>query len=416
MTSDALAVYVHIPFCTSRCHYCNFYFETGWSPRILDTVLEQSLEELELRYEALGRPRVRTLYLGGGTPSVIPPGRLETYLGRILSILDVTEQRPLAELEMEGNPENTDDDLISALFRAAPAPSVQGIRYSLGVQSFSVDTLSLLGRRGSPEASRNALAVLNRHQSVQGKRFSINADLIYGTPGRDEAQSIRETRADLELLAESGVDGISLYQLSVEPGTPLETRIRAGQLPAADGGIADAVWNTALEELQARGYRAYEVSNFSRPGRESKHNFAYWRLRPYLGIGPGAVSTLAVPGEPGRTIRLTNPDLFAYGRMDRGLPGGSVIEELGAKELFVELFITGLRTIAGISRSRIGRQFGVGGNEAANYLIENWRPYLKEHTNRIILNDPYRFTMDRFLPQVIESAETYIREEDFTGF
>jgi oxygen-independent coproporphyrinogen-3 oxidase len=204
--------------------------------------------------------------------------------------------------------------------------------------------------------------------------------------------------------------------LSVEPGTPLETRIRAGQLPAADGGIADAVWNTALEELQARGYRAYEVSNFSRPGRESKHNFAYWRLRPYLGIGPGAVSTLAVPGEPGRTIRLTNPDLFAYGRMDRGLPGGSVIEELGAKELFVELFITGLRTIAGISRSRIGRQFGVGGNEAANYLIENWRPYLKEHTNRIILNDPYRFTMDRFFPQVIESAETYIREEDFTGF
>jgi oxygen-independent coproporphyrinogen-3 oxidase len=169
MTSDALAVYVHIPFCTSRCHYCNFYFETGWSPRILDTVLEQSLEELELRYEALGRPRVRTLYLGGGTPSVIPPGRLETYLGRILSILDVTERRPLAELEMEGNPENTDDDLISALFRAAPAPSVQGIRYSLGVQSFSVDTLSLLGRRGSPEASRNALAVLNRHQQRSGQ-------------------------------------------------------------------------------------------------------------------------------------------------------------------------------------------------------------------------------------------------------
>jgi oxygen-independent coproporphyrinogen-3 oxidase len=405
-----LSVYLHIPFCTSRCQYCAFYFETGWSPRVLEATLDATLEELALRYRALGNPRVRTVYLGGGTPSVIPPERLGSFLSDALDIIGAGRRGAVFELEFEGNPESTSAELLSALSDGCGGRNrVQSLRYSLGVQSLDGRTLKTLGRRGTAEQSLRAMSLLDEFRRNADRRFRINFDLIYGAPG----QSGETIAADIDGLLAFRPDGVSLYQLSVEEGTPLQRRIASGALPAPDAGAQDELWDAARARLESGGYRNYEVSNFALPGGESKHNFAYWMLRPYLGVGPGAVSTVADPDGPGGIIRLTNPDLFAYGRMDRSLPGGSEVETIGARDLFIEIFITGLRTVAGVSLSRLGKRFGGAGLAAGEELRRRWAGRTLPRPGRIILDDANRYAMDRLMPDVAETAEAYPLAAEF---
>ncbi len=405
-----LSVYVHIPFCSSRCHYCDFYFETGWSPAVLTSVLDGILAEAELLASRYSLPRLRSMYLGGGTPSVIPPAQLESFLRQLLDRLGVSGQRPLGELEMEANPESLSDGLLDALASAA-AGRARGIRISLGIQSFSPENLRILGRRGTPRQAEEALNRMRRFAAESEVPASLNADLIYGLPGQEPAMFSQ----DLEHLIRHRPEGISLYQLSVEPRTLLEARITAGRLAAPKEEQQDELWQHALEELTSAGYRNYEVSNFALPGRESLHNFAYWRLRPYLGLGPGAVSTLPHPDNPFETIRTTNPDIFAYKKLENKYPGGRKTEHISPQQHFTELFITGLRTIAGVSLTQIKKSFGTPGLVAADELAELWRNYTIPHAKRIILQDQYRFTMDRLMDPVIEQSQIRDLAKEYRG-
>lgn len=432
------ALYIHIPFCSSRCHYCNFYFETGWSERILRNTLDRSLEEFQQYYRELGYPGISTVYLGGGTPSVIPPEMMGDYLSRLFRLIRRDNSLPkVMELDVEANPESLSRDFLERI-AAESRDHCSTLRLSLGVQSFQRRILRSLGRVSSTDDIYTALKTALEFKSDAPLPFALNCDLIYGAG----EQSLEDFQEDLQELLNYDPDGISLYELTVEERTPLAQAVAAGRKTVADAPRLDSLWALAQETLGEHGYRNYEISNFSRPGKESKHNFAYWRLRPYIGIGPGAVSTLPFDSRP---VRIENPDLFEYRRLDfgqnllhpgpglprpcpgestRDLPGetagygdgqmprhisGRSVQELTGNELFLEMFITGLRTIAGVGMTDIQRIFGNNGAALATQIASGWKDHLQPHPRRIILKSGSRFTMDVLLKQLPELLEDHPR-------
>lgn len=440
------ALYIHIPFCSSRCHYCNFYFETGWNERILRRTLEQSLEEFTRYYSVLGHPGISTIYFGGGTPSIIPPEIMGEYLNRLFGIIRRNHTVPrVMELDIEANPESLSREFLDQI-AATCTEHCSTLRLSLGIQSFQPGVLRSLGRLSSPDDIHRSLDTASGFRDLAPLPFALNCDLIYGA-GEQYPDNFQK---DMNRLLAHEPDGISLYELTVEDRTPLAQAIAAGRKTVAGPARLDLLWEQALKTLSEHGYRNYEISNFAKPGKESKHNFAYWRLRPYIGIGPGAVSTIPLNSRP---LRIENPHLFEYGRMDfnedllqrlqpqakdhpqpprppertapprpsettesritsgqntaAGDRSGMRCHELTGNELFLEMFITGLRSIAGVSKTDLERIFGKRGTAAAADLIALWKDLLRPHPRRIILRDGARFTMDRMLRQITDYLEQH---------
>jgi len=266
-------VYVHVPFCTSICRYCHFARTDRHGPAARRAYVDGVLAELDLRLAACpslatGRRGVRTLYVGGGTPSVLEPPEFARLLGGLRARLDFSRVR---EATVEANPESFGEEAAAA-WRDAGVD-----RVSLGVQSLDPDVLAWLGRAADPARNRAALR-------LAAARFPrVSADWILAPGCRPEtlADEFREAR-DL------GVEHVSFYILEWHPHTGLaRDRARGLVRPDSDASI-ERLYLAGRETLEALGYRAYEVSNFARPGAESLHNSAYWERRPYLGLGPGA--------------------------------------------------------------------------------------------------------------------------------
>ncbi len=340
-----IAVYVHIPFCASRCRYCDFHVVTGTPPQLIDRTLERTLDEASWYAERLGRPSIRTIYLGGGTPSLIPPARLGRFLdelGRRLG-LDGSPQ----EWTIEANPESVSADFL----RTASAAGVD--RLSLGIQSFQDRLLRQLGRRAKAAHIDAALDLVAAHWPGR-----LTVDLITGTPGQTGA----ELEDDLTRLTAIGPGHVSLYSLTVEPDTPLARAIERGKVTPLADEVQDELWITARDRLIDRGYRWYEVSNFAFPGCESRHNTIYWQSEPYLGLGPAAVGTVPAlaPAPDGSsataTIRLTNPGMPAYAAGDEW---NRDVEVIDARTLLFEHFMLGLRTDDGVRFGRLRTVFGL---------------------------------------------------------
>ena len=285
-------LYVHLPFCASRCGYCGFVVEVGALDR-RDAYLHALGGELEAERERLGV--LETVYLGGGTPTLMRPHRIAVLLDAVGPHLAAT-----AEVSMEANPETVD----RAAWRRYRDAGVT--RVSIGAQSFQPELLAALDRRATPDQVRRAVAC------AQDTGFaSVSVDLLFGVPGQTAAQLAR----DIAEVAALGVDHISWYELEIKPGTALERM--GAELPDEDWG-ADA-YEAIVAELERHGYRWYETANFARPGHECRHSLAYWEARDYLGLGIGAVSTIdgvrwrnrgglaaylgavATDGRPGRT-------------------------------------------------------------------------------------------------------------------
>jgi oxygen-independent coproporphyrinogen III oxidase len=292
-------VYVHVPFCRERCDYCEFASLAVGGPgaeavcpppreELLDAYIAALAAEWERERAAHDVRRLETLYFGGGTPSLLGPERLERLLERFRPFLT-----PHAELSVETNPEDVDD----AYGRWAAAA---GVRISLGAQSFSPALREVLGRRAQAEPG-DAFAAL-RAAGVA----DVGLDLIHGIPG----QTPELLGADLAAVLDLGPDHISWYELDVAEGTALAARLRlASGLPPRNAAVTAPLdpaamppdpgddvraggYRRIVRELSRAGYDWYEVSNFARPHRRARHNVAYWRARPYLGLGPGAVSTV----------------------------------------------------------------------------------------------------------------------------
>ncbi|HUX22071.1 MAG TPA: radical SAM family heme chaperone HemW [Spirochaetia bacterium] len=395
---EAVSLYVHIPFCSSRCNYCDFYFETTRSPRVIQATLERILEEAEFLLSAMGRPTLRSVYFGGGTPSIVPPPLLDAFLSRFTAIVFQTPVLPGLEWTFEANPESVDERLLEILLR-------HGInRLSLGVQSFNDGLLQALTRRADGERVRSALrAVKSVRRGVE--QFGLNIDLITGIP----RQTREQVRSDVKEAVDSGVDHFSVYSLTIEEHTPLKQAIdkKIRRLPTPSQ--QDGLWLCARDAIQAAGFEWYEISNFARPGRRSQHNIGYWRLEPYLGVGPGGVSTIRVSegnGTSARPVRLTNPNLFIYSsQFDRDWH--HEVEELGPQALLFEHFITGLRTSMGVSLGRLERIFAVDLAELWRERLDKWvsdgitaRGALRSDDPTLLLTPRARLALDHYLLEI----------------
>ena len=337
-------LYIHIPFCLSKCNYCGFYSVTDLS--LIPDYLAALRREMDL-YRGWAAS-FDTLYIGGGTPSVLTEEDLEGLIADIRTAFTIATD---AEITVEANPADITENLLASLRRAGVN------RLNIGIQSFDDDSLALLGRR------HTALQAIGAIQRVRDAVFeNIGLDLIYGLPSFSAAGETSpevERRfaawlATLDMATGMNPDHLSCYQLTLEENTPLAKRCRLGELILpSESRQADFFLRTA-QILEERGYRHYEVSNFARPGRESRHNRKYWNHVPYLGLGPAAHSF------SGHERRWNHNSVDAYiGDLESGREPIESREILSDEQLRLEALFLGFRTRRGICletfRIRYGR-------------------------------------------------------------
>ena len=268
-----MGLYVHVPFCKTKCPYCDFNTYQGIESQ-MGAYLQAVTTELRQWGSALGHPKVRTVFFGGGTPSYLPDGDIEAILRAASGSFTIDS---LAEITVEANPGDLDEAACRGLLR-------QGVnRLSIGAQSLDNSLLQLLGRRHSVDGAIQAF------RTARDAGFeNVNLDLMYGLPN----QSLRQWEDTISGLAELSPEHISLYALTLEEGTPMRLWAEQGKIPQPDPDVAADMYALAREVLSHSGYHHYEISNWAKPGLQSRHNLVYWRNEPYLGVGPGAHSRL----------------------------------------------------------------------------------------------------------------------------
>ncbi len=327
-------VYVHVPFCASRCGYCDFNTYTAGEGVVADGYADRVLAELALAGRVLGAaPRVSTVFFGGGTPTLLPPAEL----GRILDGIDRTWGLAAdAEVTTEANPESVTAGSLVEL-RAAGFT-----RISLGMQSAAPHVLAVLDRRHTP--GRAAAAA----EEARAAGFAhVNLDLIYGTPGETAA----DFAGSLAMALDAGVDHVSAYALIVEDGTRLAARMRRGELPYPDEDVAADRYLAADYTLTGAGFAWYEVSNWARTAADrSRHNLLYWTGGDWWGLGPGAHSHVGGV----RWWNVKHPDAYAA-RLAAGTSPGQAREVLTEAERHTEDVLLGLRLADGLPLSTLDR-------------------------------------------------------------
>ncbi|HSL12601.1 MAG TPA: radical SAM family heme chaperone HemW [Actinomycetota bacterium] len=270
-TSEAAGIYVHIPFCLTRCGYCDFNAYAGLDglkPRYLRAVLT----EASLAAPSWDGVRVASVFVGGGTPTTMEPADLKALLAHLRDRFAVDDD---AEVTIEANPDTVDESAFEQLVSAGYH------RVSLGAQSFDLAVLERLERVHSPSSVRTAVAAARR----AGMR-NLNLDLIYGVDG----ESVESWERSLREAVALAPDHVSAYALTIEPATPLGRQVASGARPAPDPDAQAEMFELACGVLRDAGYHHYEVSNWAKPGFECRHNLGYWQRRPYVGLGAGAHS------------------------------------------------------------------------------------------------------------------------------
>lgn len=329
-----LSLYVHVPFCASRCGYCDFntYTATELGDGVRrDTFHEFLMSEVEMAAKQLGDDyQVTTVFFGGGTPTLIGATALTSILRSITDNFDVDADM---EVTTEANPDSVD----AAAFEELKAGGFT--RISLGMQSSAAHVLATLERTHTPGASSAAA------KAAGAAGFEhVNLDLIYGTPGETEA----DLRASLDEVLEAGVDHVSAYSLIVEPGTALARRVQRGEIPAPDDDVAADRYELIDDYLLQAGLEWYEVSNWAAPEGRCRHNAAYWRNDPWWGVGPGAHSHR----DGRRWWNVKHPHTYAQ-RVGAGLSPMAGEEVLTHEQRQLEDLMLGLRVREGVARSSV---------------------------------------------------------------
>jgi len=333
------ALYIHFPFCLKKCLYCDFN-STPLSGADHAEYLALLEAELELRRRALPEPvQAFTLYLGGGTPSLLSPAQVGRLIERAAVLFGLGEE---AEVTLEANPGTLTPDKLAG-YRAAGVN-----RLSLGIQSFEDRLLRRLGR---VHTAREALAAFEAARRAGFDNLSI--DLMHALPG----QTLPQWRAALRQAVALAPEHLSAYALSVEEGTPFAALLAAGELPLPGEEEAAQMFEATAELLDAAGYRQYEISNFARPGRASRHNGAYWSRESYLGFGAGAHSFWNADGLGRRWQNAAG--LGSYrGELTAGRLPERELTALTLEEAVAESFFLGLRVLKGVDLSRLEAAFG----------------------------------------------------------
>jgi oxygen-independent coproporphyrinogen-3 oxidase len=329
-------IYVHWPFCLSKCPYCDFNSHVAEAVDH-DAWRKGLLAALEHFARRVPRRRVTSVFFGGGTPSLMPPALVAAVLEATDRLFGLAAD---VEITLEANPTSSE----SGRFRDFALAGVN--RLSLGIQALSDAALSQLGRRHTAAEARKAWDLARRHFP------RVSFDLIYARPQQDLA----EWEAELEEALSLEPDHIALYQLTMEPGTPFFERHARGRLALPDEDMAMAMFRHTRARLQAAGLPAYEVSNHARPGEECRHNLLYWRHGPYLGLGPGAHGRLHLDdGTIVATLAHRSPEKWLRTAARGGLAG---LEVLSPEAAAMEALLMGLRTSEGLPVERLRARLG----------------------------------------------------------
>lgn len=345
---DSIGIYIHFPWCLKKCPYCDFVSFAAARDEIDHAGYANAvLGELRVREEegALEGRRLESVFFGGGTPSLWHPDELGRVLAAVLGSASATA--PEVEVTVECNPTSLDEDRARALVRAGVN------RLSVGVQGLDAGRLTFLGRLHEPEGGLEALRAALRAEVPR-----VSGDLIYGVAG-GRAQSAEEAAEEAARVASTGVTHVSAYSLTIEPGTQFGELQRRGRLPIApDDTVIDSLF--AIEEaLEGAGLEHYEISNYARPGHESRHNLGYWRGYDYLGLGCAAFGTLS--GEGGEAVRyrnVTQPPRYMEAAR-RGEPTGEGEERLDPETRLRERLMLGLRLREGLDLEEAASALGV---------------------------------------------------------
>ena len=353
-TAEGIALYLHIPFCRTKCPYCDFNTYAGIQS-LLPSYLEALQTEVSLWGQGLGAPEVGSVFLGGGTPSLLQPGQM----GRLLGVIrDAFRVREDAEVSAEVNPDDVTADRIEGFL----ASGVN--RVSMGVQSLDRGLLEVLGRRHDDQGAIRAFRAIR-----EAGCSNASVDLMYGLPH----QTLEQWDSTLQGVLDLAPDHVSAYCLTLEEGTPLEHRVRLGLVPEPDPDLAAEMYASAEEHLGSAGFVCYEISNWAWPGHECLHNLVYWRNQPYLGMGPGAHSYLGghrfrVIDSPTEYVarvrswgeRARPPMTLDAGSLER-IPQVAEVETISRSLEMAETAILTLRLREGLAlpafRTRFGQDF-----------------------------------------------------------
>lgn len=343
------SLYIHIPFCKQACNYCNFHFSTQlqYAANMINSItLEMKLRKHELPDEPL-----QSIYVGGGTPSILGDVLLHQLFNDIYTTFKV---EPDAEVTMEANPDDITPEKLNAI-KQTPVN-----RFSMGVQSFFDEDLKWMNRAHKANEAEKSIKLI---QDFGFNKISI--DLIYGGP----TLSNENWTKNLSKINELGLNHVSAYCLTVEPQTALHHHINKGKLPALDEEKAAEQFNMMIEQLGSFGFEQYEISNFARNKEYAVHNTSYWQNKPYLGVGPSAHS---FNGNQ-RSWNIANNQLYMKQLTQHILP--LEIEMLTNNNRINEYIMTGLRTIWGCNWQEIKSRFG---EDYYKYLKLKIEPYIKQ--------------------------------------
>lgn len=332
--AEGLLLYIHVPFCKSRCHYCTFHSQ-AYNQVTFAWYLKTLLQEIKLWGKRLKKPRVATVYFGGGTPSLMAPHQLDDVMKALRKHFSL---HPNMEATLEANPDSATD---VSYFRALR--SIGFNRLSLGIQSLDDQDLIMMGR---PHSAAQAVESFGAARAAGFNNISV--DFIWGLPD----QRLKTWLDTLEQAVKMKPEHISAYNLTLEPYTVLFKRHDAGELALPSEQEAGRMFIYGAEYLESHGFLHYEVSNFARMGFMSAHNSGYWEGRDYLGLGPSAVSTLG-------KRRFTNPRYMdEYDAAVRGDFAGQDFEQLTEEHLLQEMVMLSLRTTKGLDLKDFRKRAG----------------------------------------------------------
>ncbi len=365
-------LYIHYPFCTTRCGYCSFYTEAFSWARQTEYLKLLKVEINSYVYNSRYDLQLDTIYFGGGTPSLLPSG----YTSILTSI--ISEKNKECEITLECNPITLREAYIKEL-------KLSGVnRISLGIQSMNVKTLSYLGRRHSPQ---QVIDVISKLRKI--KYNNISGDLIYGIPH----QTLADVEKDIEEFIKLGLDHISIYCLSLDDDAPLA---KDKKLIPKDEIVAD-MYQLICHKLREVGFEQYEISNFAKKNKYSRHNLAYWQQKDYLGLGPGAYQTLG-------DSRCHNGD---YAQWKEAIEFGadcSNKEVLSKKDLLNEYIMLQLRLNRGLDPEELNLKYGFKIWDEKKNILRKFidTGHLEENQKRLCLTDKSRFISNYVISELME--------------
>lgn len=343
-------IYIHIPFCKQACVYCNFHFST--SLKLKDEMLAAIHAELEFQKRYLENPAIETIYLGGGTPSLLTADEISRLTDHIASHYDIGG---LKEYTIETNP----DDLTPGYIQSLKNTPVN--RFSIGVQSFFEADLQYMNRAHNAQEADYAI------KAVQDAGFSnITIDLIYGTPGLTD----NNWQHNLQQVSKLGIPHFSAYALTVEEKTALHHNIKAGKSQPVNPEQAAHQFEMLMDFAAQTGFEHYEISNLAKPGHRALHNTNYWLGVPYIGIGPSAHSFNGAT----RQWNIANNSLYIKSLLaDKQL--SFELEVLTVQQRLNEYIMTSLRTVWGLSLDKVGKEWG---SEYADAILKDSERFIEE--------------------------------------